>query len=85
MVRRDKRSVSIPPELASAIDMAAADAGTTFSAWLSTAADHRLRIEAGRRAVAAWELEQGQLTPAELADGARRAGRLLGRRAPPRA
>jgi hypothetical protein len=58
MAQREKRSVSLPPELAQAIDAAAADDGTTFSAWLadtsstspsskgrSAAARVRLRIE----------------------------------------
>jgi hypothetical protein len=35
MAQREKRSVSLPPELAQAIDQAAADDGTTFSAWLA--------------------------------------------------
>ena len=80
MARRTKRSVSLSPELAAAIERAAGEAGTTFSGWLATTAAHRLRIEAGRRAVAAWESEQGPLTPAELADGLARARALLGRK-----
>jgi hypothetical protein len=77
--RREKRSVSLPPELARAIDQAAADGGTTFSAWLADTAAHRLRLEAGRRAIAEWEQDQGPLTPEELADGLARARALLGR------
>lgn len=38
----EKRSVSLPAELAQAIDQAAADDGTTFSAWLAETASHRL-------------------------------------------
>lgn len=76
---RDKRSVSLPAELAEAIDKAAADDGTTFSAWLADTAAHRLRLEAGRRGLAAWEQEHGPLTPEELADGIARARAALGR------
>ncbi len=77
MPQRDKRSVSFPPELAEAIDRAAREAGTTFSAWLSEAATRRLRAEQGRRAMAAWERDNGPLTEAELAEGVARAHRLL--------
>ena len=35
MAQRDKRSVSFPPELAHDIDEAAAEAGTSFSAWIA--------------------------------------------------
>ena len=84
MARRDKRSVSLPPELAEAIDQAAAQDGTTFSAWLADTAAHRLRLDAGRRGIAEWEDEHGPLTPDELADGLARARALLGRRAPKR-
>ncbi len=79
MARRDKRSVSFPPELAEAIDRAAADSGSSFSAWVAETAAHRLRLEAGRRGVAEWEAENGPLTPRELAEGLAHARDLLGR------
>ena len=79
MARREKRSVSLPAELADAIDKAAANDGTTFSAWLADTAAHRLRLDAGRRGLAAWEQEHGQLTPEELAEGLARARSALGR------
>jgi len=79
MARREKRSISLPPELAHAIDEAAVADGTTFSAWLADTAAHRLRMHSGRRAIAEWEVEQGPLTPEELADGLARARALLGR------
>lgn len=79
MAQRDKRSVSLPPELAQAIDRAAAEGGTTFSAWLADTAAHRLRLEAGRQGIAEWEREHGPLTSDELADGLTRARALLGR------
>jgi hypothetical protein len=79
MAQRDKRSVSLPPELAKAIDKAAAESGTSVSAWLAETAAHRIRLEAGRRGVAEWESENGPLTPEEIADGLARARDLLGR------
>jgi len=79
MAQREKRSVSLPPELAHAIDQAAADDGTTFSGWLADTAAHRLRLEAGRRAIAEWERDHRPLTSDELADGLARARALLGR------
>jgi hypothetical protein len=39
----------------------------------------RIKLEAGRRALAEWELENGPLTEAELAEGRARARASLGR------
>ena len=71
--------MSFPPELAHAIDEAAAEAGTSFNAWIVETASHRLRGEAGRRGVAAWERDHGPLSEDELAEGLARARELLGR------
>jgi hypothetical protein len=79
MAQREKRSVSLSPELARAIDQAAAAGGTNFSAWLADTAAHRLRLEAGRAGIAEWERENGPLTPEELAEGLARARASLGR------
>lgn len=79
MTQRDKRSVSLPTELAQEIDGAAAQDGTTFSGWIADTAAHRLHLEAGRRGIADWEREHGRLTSDELADGLARARSLLGR------
>jgi hypothetical protein len=79
MAQRDKRSVSFPPDLAKAIDEAAAASGTSFSAWIAQTASHRLRLEAGRRGVAEWEAEHGLLSEREIAEGLARARELLGR------
>lgn len=79
VAQRQKRSVSLPADLASAIDEAAAASGTTFSAWVTETASHRLRLEAGRQGVAAWEAEHGPLSEKELAEGLARARELLGR------
>jgi hypothetical protein len=78
---REKRSVSLPADLARAIEAAAAAEGTTFSAWLADTAAHRLRLDAGRRGIAEWENEHGPLSAEELADGLARASALLGRSA----
>jgi hypothetical protein len=79
MAQREKRSVSLPPELARAVEEAARAEGTTFSAWLAQTAAHRLKLEAGRQAIAEWERENGPLTEAELAEGRARARSSLGR------
>ncbi len=79
MAGRQKRSISLPHDLAEAIAQAAANEGTTVSAWLADTAAHRLRLEAGRRGIAEWERQQGPLTADELAEGLARARRLLGR------
>ncbi len=79
MAQREKRSVSFPPELAKEIDQAAEAAGSSFSAWIAETASRRLRLEAGRRGAAEWELEHGPLTDQEVAEGLDRARKLLGR------
>jgi len=84
MAQREKRSISLPAELAEAIEHAASSAGTTVSGWLAETAAHRLRLEAGRRGIAEWEADNGPLTADELADGLARARALLGRNRPRR-
>ena len=79
VAQREKRSVSLPPELARAVEEAARAEGTTFSGWLAQTAAHRLKLEAGQRALAEWERENGPLTEAELAEGRARARASLGR------
>lgn len=76
---REKRSVSLPADLAQEIDRAAAEDGTTFSGWLAETASHRLRLEAGRRGLAAWEADHGPLSDDERAEGRARALAVLGR------
>ena len=83
MAQRQKRSISLPSDLADAIDQAATAQGTTVSAWIAETAAHRLRIDAGRQGVAEWERQHGALTPDELADGLARARAML-RRQPSR-
>jgi hypothetical protein len=83
MVQRQKRSISLPSDLADAIDHAATAEGTTVSAWIADTAAHRLRIDASRKGVAELERQHGALTPDELADGLARARAML-RRQPAR-
>jgi hypothetical protein len=79
MAQREKRSVSLPPELARAVEQAAQAEGMTFSAWLAQTAAHQLKLDAGRQALTEWEQENGPLTEAELAEGRARARASLGR------
>ena len=79
VAQREKRSISLPPELAKAVEEAARAEGTTFSGWLAQTAAHRLKLEAGRKALAEWEQENGPLTDVELAEGRARARVSLGR------
>ena len=79
MAQRQKRSISLPPDLADAIDQAATAEGTTVSAWIAETAAHRLRIDAGRKGVAEWERQHGALTPDEIAEGLARARAMLRR------
>ena len=83
MAQRQKRSISLPSDLAVAIDVAAATEGTTVSAWIAETAAHRLRLDAGRQGVAEWERQHGALSPDEIADGLARARAML-RRQPAR-
>jgi len=72
-----KRSVSIDAEVAAAAEAAAAEDGVSFSAWLSDAAERRLRIREGLQGVAEWEGEAGALTAEERAAGEALLERLL--------
>jgi hypothetical protein len=83
MAQRQKRSISLPSDLADAIDVAATAEGTTVSAWIAETAAHRLRLDAGRQGVAEWERQHGTLTADEVADGLARARAML-RRQPSR-
>ena len=77
MAARPKRSISLPPELDAAIEVAATLEGTSFSGWLAQTAAHRLRIEQGWEGIEAWEADNGRLTADELAEGRRRARAML--------
>jgi hypothetical protein len=79
VAQREKRSISLPPELAQAVEEAARAEGLTFSAWLARTAARRLKLDAGRQALAEWERENGPLTPEERAEGRAIAHKSLGR------
>lgn len=68
MAVRKKRSVSIPPDLDTQIEAAAAEAGVTYSAWLSATARKEFTIRAGLDAVAEFEREHGAFSPEEVAE-----------------
>lgn len=66
----EKFSVSFDVDLGRAIRESAAGADTGVSAWLAEAARDRLRLEALKEAVSAWENRFGALTEAEIAAAA---------------
>lgn len=62
----DKLSISFEATLGDNIRNAAQKAGTGISAWLAEAAAAKLRTEALRDFLDAWESEHGPLTAEEL-------------------
>lgn len=72
-----KRSVSIDDSVAARVEHAAEEDHVSFSAWLSAAAERRLRLREGLSGVAEWEQEAGALTPEERAAGEALLDRLL--------
>ena len=67
MVSRKKRSISMPPELDSSIEAAAAE-GTSYSGWLAAVARKEFAVRAGLDAVAGFERAHGRFTPEEVAE-----------------
>jgi hypothetical protein len=61
-----KISIALEEGTAQAAAEAAARRGVSLSSWLNQAAEHALRVDAGLRAVQAWEAEHGALTASEL-------------------
>lgn len=68
MAIRQKRSISVSPDLDAQIRSEAAREGLTYSAWLSEAARKELTIRAGLDAVAEVEEDLGPFSAEELAD-----------------
>ncbi len=62
-----KLAITVDPEVHAQVVSAAAEEGTSVSAWMTNAARRALLIRDGLDAVAEWEAEQGVLTGAELA------------------
>ncbi len=83
MAQRQKRSISLPSDLADAIVVAATAENTTVSAWIAETAAHRLRLDSGRQGIAEWERQHGALTSDEIAEALARARAML-RRQPSR-
>ena len=63
-----KRSFSLPAPLFQGIEDEARAAGIPLSAVLTEAAQQWLTVRRGLRAVGEWEVENGALTDAELAE-----------------
>jgi len=76
-----KRSVSLDDAVTERVQRAADEDGVSFSAWLSAAAEDKLLLRDGLRAVREWEAEAGELTAQERAAGEALLDRLLGDRA----
>jgi len=74
VVKVDKLSISLDPELGDAVRSAAAQAGKPVSSWLAEAAASKLRAEALAEFLAGWEAEHGVLTAAEVARAERELG-----------
>lgn len=72
-----KRSVSLDDSVAARVEQAAVEEGVSFSAWLTSAAEHSLLIREGIQGVSEWEAEDGALSPSELAAGEILLDRLL--------
>jgi hypothetical protein len=74
MVQVDRLSITMPPDVGSAVRDAAARQGISVSAWLVRAAEDRLRNELLGAALDAWEAEDGPFTEEELASAAAELG-----------
>ncbi|MDR1187582.1 MAG: hypothetical protein LBK95_09020 [Bifidobacteriaceae bacterium] len=74
-----KFSVSLDSHVAERVEQAAREDRVSFSKWLSTAAEHQLRLREGLRGVAEYEAEAGPFTEEERAEGRAVLNRLLGR------
>jgi hypothetical protein len=66
MAEVDRFSVSMPPEIGSAVRDAAARQGLSVSSWMTEAAAQRLRNELLGAALDAWEAKDGPFTDEEL-------------------
>ncbi|MGH3926569.1 MAG: hypothetical protein ACRDZO_03700 [Egibacteraceae bacterium] len=65
--RFERLSFTLPGPTARRIRAAAAEQSETISGWLVQAAEHRLRLDAGRKLLTEWEAELGPVTGAERA------------------
>ncbi|MGH4007594.1 MAG: hypothetical protein ACRDTH_05395 [Pseudonocardiaceae bacterium] len=67
MTSYERISVTVPADIAQQVRTAAEQASETISGWLTTAAQHRLRLDAGRQLLAEYEAEYGAVTEQERA------------------
>jgi hypothetical protein len=70
----DRLSITLEPRLGAAVRKAARRAGLSVSAWIAEATAARLRNQALRDALDAWDAEDGPLTKDELEAAARKLG-----------
>lgn len=66
MAQVDRLSVTMAPEIGTAVREAAAREGTSVSTWLTTAAAQRLRNDLLGAALDLWEAEDGPFSEDEL-------------------
>lgn len=66
MTQVDRLSVTMAPEIGSAVREAAAREGTSVSTWLTAAAAQRLRNDLLGAALDQWEAEEGPFSDQEL-------------------
>jgi hypothetical protein len=78
MAIREKRSISLTPELAAAVDAEAAQEGLSVSAWIAKTIQQRLITQRGLRAMREYERENGAFTDEERAEARATLRRLLG-------
>ena len=71
----DRLSVTMPPEIGTAVREAAARQGTSVSTWLASAAAQHLRNELLGAALDRWEAEEGPFSDEELDTAAAVLGR----------
>ncbi|GAA3471489.1 ribbon-helix-helix protein, CopG family [Nonomuraea roseola] len=70
MMAVKKISISLPEEILDEVARLAEREGLSVSAWLTQAAGHVIRREAGLAAVREWEAEHGEITDDELSAAA---------------
>ncbi|MGH3833839.1 MAG: hypothetical protein ACRDRS_25935 [Pseudonocardiaceae bacterium] len=67
MTAYERLSVTVPADIAQQVREAADQASETISGWITAAAVHRLRLDAGRALLAEYEAEHGAVTERERA------------------
>ncbi|MGH3722099.1 MAG: hypothetical protein ACRDRI_25310 [Pseudonocardiaceae bacterium] len=65
MTAYERFSVTVPADTAQQVREAAEQASESISGWLTAAAQHRLRLDAGRQLLDEYGAEQGAVTEQE--------------------